>query len=100
MKLFKTDFFENAGTLFSGSLMAQAVSFGALYFLAKMYSPAQFGSLEIFVKLAGIGTVVAGLRYELAIVAVDTDDEAQEFSYKHKLLHYNNLLQNQPSSFI
>tara|TARA_B110000459_G_scaffold121427_1_gene133820 strand:- start:270 stop:1589 length:1320 start_codon:yes stop_codon:yes gene_type:complete len=80
LKLFKTDFFKNAGTLFSGSLMAQAVSFGALYFLAKMYSPAQFGSLEIFVKLAGIGTVVAGLRYELAIVAVDADDEAQDIT--------------------
>ncbi len=58
--------------------MAQAVSFGALYFLAKMYSPAQFGSLEIFVKLAGIGTVIAGLRYELAIVAVDEETEAED----------------------
>jgi len=78
LKLFKTDFFKNAGTLFSGSLMAQAVSFGALYFLAKMYSPAQFGSLEIFVKLAGMGTVIAGLRYELAIVAVDEETEAED----------------------
>jgi lipopolysaccharide exporter len=80
LKLFKTDFFKSAGTLFSGSLIAQAVSFGALYFLADLYDPYQFGTLETFVKLASIGTVVSGLRYELGIVAVDQEKEAQEIT--------------------
>jgi O-antigen/teichoic acid export membrane protein len=80
LNIIKSDFLKNAGKLFSGSLIAQAISFGALYFLAKLYSPSQFGSLEIFVKLAGIGTVISGLRYELAIVAVDEEDEAQDIT--------------------
>ncbi len=80
LKLFKTDFLKNAGTLFSGSLIAQAVSFGALYFLADLYSPAQFGTLETFLKLAGIGTVISGLRYEMGIVAVDDQEEAKNIT--------------------
>lgn len=80
LKLIKSDFLKNAGTLFSGSLIAQAVSFGALYFLADLYSPAQFGTLETFIKLASIGTVISGLRYEMGIVAVDDEAEAQDIT--------------------
>ena len=54
MKLLKKDFFKNASLLFSGSLLAQIIGFGALYFLGRIYSPEDFGEVETIMKLAGV----------------------------------------------
>jgi lipopolysaccharide exporter len=78
LKLFKTDFLKNAGMLFSGSFVAQAISFVAIVFLGRLYSPANFGEFEVFFKLAAVLTAIAGLRYELAIVVEDNTSVAMD----------------------
>ena len=80
LKLFKTDFLKNAGTIFSGSLIAQLVGFGALVFLGRWYSVESFGELEFFLKIAGIFIAIAGLRYEMAIVVDDSEENAIELA--------------------
>jgi len=80
LKLVKTDFLKNAGTLFSGSLIAQAIAFGAMIFLGRLYSPVQFGEFEVIFKLSAVIIAIAGLRYELAIVVEENTTHAQEIT--------------------
>ncbi len=77
VKLIKSDFLKNAGTLFSGSVVAQLFGLLALTALGRIYSPAEFGSLETFMKLAGVYAIVAGLRYETAVVVENDTVKAQ-----------------------
>ena len=78
MKLLKRDFFKNASLLFSGSLIAQIIGFGALYFLGRIYSPEDFGEVETIMKLAGVFIAIAGLRYEMAIVVEEKPSKAKD----------------------
>ena len=78
MKLINTDFFKNASLLFSGSLLAQIIGFGALYFLGRIYAPEDFGEVETIMKLAGVFIAIGGLRYEMAIVVEEKNSQAEE----------------------
>ncbi|MDG2454376.1 MAG: oligosaccharide flippase family protein, partial [Bacteroidia bacterium] len=78
MNLIKSDFFKNAGKLFSGSVVAQLIGFAALAALGRLYEPGDFGTVETFMKLAGVFAVVAGLRYETAIVVENNSDSAKD----------------------
>jgi len=80
LKLVKTDFLKNTGTLFSGSFIAQAIAFGAMIFLGRLYSPVQFGEFEVIFKLSAVIIAIAGLRYELAIVVEENTTHAQEIT--------------------
>jgi lipopolysaccharide exporter len=73
--------------LFSGSLIAQAIGFAALYFLGRMYSPEAFGELEIFLKIAGVLIVVSGLRYEMSTVVEDDEEVAKNLTKLSLLLN-------------
>jgi len=77
LKLIKSDFLKNAGTLFSGSVLAQIIGFAALTALGRLYSPEDFGSIETFMKLAGVFAIIAGLRYETAVVVENDTTKAQ-----------------------
>jgi O-antigen/teichoic acid export membrane protein len=78
LKLINTDFFKNASLLFSGSLLAQIIGFGALYFLGRIYAPEDFGEVETIMKLAGVFIAIGGLRYEMAIVVEEKTSQAEE----------------------
>jgi teichuronic acid exporter len=78
LNLIKSDFFKNAGKLFSGSVVAQLIGFAALAALGRLYEPGDFGTVETFMKLAGVFAVVAGLRYETAIVVENNSDSAKD----------------------
>ncbi len=73
--------------LFSGSMLAQIIGFAALYFLGRLYSPDDFGELEIFLKLSGVLIAIAGLRYEMAIVVENDKIEAINLSKLTLLLN-------------
>lgn len=78
LKLIKTDFLKNAGTLFSGSVIAQIIGFSALTLLGRLYSPEDFGTIETFIKLAGVFAIIAGLRYETAVVVENDETKATD----------------------
>jgi O-antigen/teichoic acid export membrane protein len=63
-------------TLISGTALAHGLTAAALPILSRMYSPAEFGLLAVFSSLLAIISVVACLRYELAIALPPSDDEA------------------------
>jgi lipopolysaccharide exporter len=52
----------------------------ALYFLGRIYSPTDFGQLEFILKLSGVFIVIAGLRYEMAIVVEEDPQKAQNLT--------------------
>jgi len=69
-------FLRNFLTLFFGSVIAQAIPLLAAPFLARLFSPNDFGIYEAFTALATVIAVAASMRYELAIVLPQRDEDA------------------------
>ena len=63
-------------TLLSWVTISQAVSFGMMLVLARLYRPAQFGLFSLFTNASVMIGVVAALRYEYAIVLPRENKEA------------------------
>ena len=62
--------------LMSGTTLAQVLSILAAPFLTRLYGPAAFGVLGLFIAVTRILTQVSGGRYELAIMLPKEDEEA------------------------
>ncbi len=69
-------FVRNLITLFSGSLIAQTIPLAAAPFLARLFTPQDFGAYELFAGAAAILAVIASARYELAIMLPENDQDA------------------------
>ena len=76
-RLAKFETFKNISTLLSGSVMAQLILLAATPVLTRIYSPADFGVLAIFIALLSIIGVIANGRYELAITQAETQQDCQ-----------------------
>lgn len=63
-------------TLATGTVLAQALAVLAAPLLTRLYSPGDFGIYALFLSLTGIVSVIACLRYDLAIMLPDKDGEA------------------------
>lgn len=72
----KSDYFRHIATLLSGTAAAQLILFAATPFLARLYSPADFGVYAVFLAFTSILGVVASGRYEIAILLPRSDEEA------------------------
>ncbi|MFN8468685.1 MAG: oligosaccharide flippase family protein [Caldilineaceae bacterium] len=62
--------------LLSGSSLAQVISLLSAPIIARLYAPDVFGTLSLFTSVIAIVGVVACLRYEHAIMIVDSDHKA------------------------
>ena len=62
--------------LMSGSTLAQIITILAAPILTRLYGPAAFGVLGLFVATTRILIQVSGLRYELAIMLPEREEEA------------------------
>ncbi len=60
-------FWINVITLASGSVVSQILVFLTLPILTRIYTPGDFGILATFTSIVSIVSIVAALRYELAI---------------------------------
>lgn len=58
---------KNAGILTSGTVAAQLISILSSPILTRLYTPEDFGVLNVFVSLLAILTVGSALRFEMAI---------------------------------
>ena len=74
--LYSNQFVKNVAILISGTAIAQALMLLSAPALSRLYTPAAFGVLGLFVSVAGIVSVISTLRYEMAIVLERDDKDA------------------------
>ena len=74
--MFNFPFAKSVLTLMTGTTIAQAIPIAISPVLTRMYSPEDFGALAIFISIATVLSVVANLRYQLAIAQPKKDDDA------------------------
>jgi O-antigen/teichoic acid export membrane protein len=74
--LARAPFLRNVAVLASGTAVAQVLTILAYPVLMRLFSPADFGLYALFGAIVMTVTVVAGCRYELAIVIARTEAEA------------------------
>ncbi len=70
------NFMADAFKLVSGTVIVQVLSILASPLMTRLYSPEAFGLLAIFTSFSSLFSVIICLRYELAIVLPETDEEA------------------------
>jgi len=68
----------NVASLVGATAIAQAVQLGVTPFLTRIYGPEEFAVFQVYFSLAAILSVIATLRYELAVVASDDSQEAKK----------------------
>lgn len=69
-------FFGDVLKLVSGTAFSQALLLLASPILTRLYTPEAFGTLALFTSIITILGVIACLRYELAIMLPESDEEA------------------------
>ena len=69
----KSEFSKNSAVLLGGTFLAQLIPVGISPILTRIYSPAEFGVLALFVSIAKIISVFITGRYESAIVLPKED---------------------------
>ena len=69
-------FVKNAGTLLSGSVIAQGIAFVAYLLLSRLYTSEDFGLYNVFYSYIEVLIILSTCKYELAIVIADSDDQA------------------------
>jgi len=69
-------FLRSVTVMLSGTTAGQLVSILLAPVLTRLFSPAQFGVLSVYLAILAILVVVGSLRYEMAIPIAKTDGEA------------------------
>ncbi len=72
-QMLKSEFVRNIFTLVSATFIAQLISYTITPILTRLYSPEDFGELALFMRIIGMGTAIATLRYEQAVPIVKLD---------------------------
>ncbi len=60
----------------SGSAAAQAITMAFSPIITRLYGPEAYGSMGVFMSIAGVASTVAALSYPIAIVLPRSDVEA------------------------
>ena len=74
--LTQNDFARSASTLVGGTAAAQALTILALPFLTRLYSPADFSLLAVYIAILTMAQVVVCLRLEIALPLPEDDEVA------------------------
>ena len=72
----KDGFARRVFTLMSGTALAQATSLLVAPVLTRLFHPEDFGVFAMYVTLLSVSAPLIAVRYELAIVPAETDDDA------------------------
>src|SRR5574344_2469539 len=73
---FASDFIKNVFTIFTGTVIAQAIPFLVEPIIARIYSPADFAVLYVYLSVANLFSIIATGRYELAIMLPKDDKKS------------------------
>ncbi len=73
----RSSFFRNILTLFTGSVVAQGISFFLSPVLSRIYSVEDFGVFALYASIVSILGVIASGRYEQAVVPAIDNKEAE-----------------------
>lgn len=76
LKKNKSGFAGDVLKLATGSIISQVIPILATPFLTRLYGPDTWGVLAVFVSITAIFNVIACLRYELAIMLPQKEEEA------------------------
>ncbi len=76
LKFIEGRFARRLATLSGGTVLGQAVLVACSPLLTRLYTPAEFGVLAVFIAASSMLLNVMTLRYEYAIPSCRTDDEA------------------------
>lgn len=60
----------------SGTALAQAIPLALSPILTRIYSPEDFGLLAIYMSIAALGAAVVSLKYDLAIIIPEKDEDS------------------------
>lgn len=74
-------FFQNIFKLSSAPLITQVISLFLLPVITRLYSPTDFGHLNIYASTVGVIAVLAGFGYHQAIVLPDNDNKAYSLAF-------------------
>jgi len=74
----RSTFGRNVLTLASGTALAQAIPVFASPVLTRLFDPAAFGVLAVYLAVVTIGAVAVTGRYELAVLIPREDEEARD----------------------
>ena len=72
----ESEFVRNVLTLMTGTTIAQAIPIAISPILTRIYTPDDFGIFALYMSIAGIISVIATGRYELAIMLPKDDKDA------------------------
>ncbi len=72
----KSKFSKNILTLVTGTAIAQAVPLALSPILTRLYTPEDFGFLAIYVSISVVFTVVISLKYDIAIIIPEKDEDS------------------------
>ena len=77
----ENQFIRQVTLLAGGTAMAQLINLLSLPVITRLYSPEDFGVLAVMTAVAAMGGVIISLRYENAIIAVHSIDDAKKGVY-------------------
>ncbi len=67
----RSGFARSVSILAGGAALAQAAAIATSPILTRIYKPADFGALQVFISLMGLVLVAASGRYEVALLLPD-----------------------------
>lgn len=73
-------FLTNAAALVAAAAFSQVISFAAMLVVARLYGPFEVGVFGLFNAAFTLAVLAASWRYEVAVVTVETDDEANDIA--------------------
>lgn len=77
-RMMSSGFVQNVFVMLGGTVLGQVFSVVAAPLLTRLYSPVQFGYLNVYSSMVSLLAVLASLRYEMAIPIAKSDVEAAD----------------------
>lgn len=73
----RSEFFKNVARVSLGQIGATALTFLAVPIVARLYAPADFGSVQLMLSIIGTLVVLSTWKYEMVIVIADDESESR-----------------------